>query len=196
MHQLVEKIWQHKLTDIEKSIFYFFIAWIVIFLAILFLIAPASAIINVTPFYTSNSSIGWNWSSSSNVINISLDGVMIQNFDNKSTKFYANNLIPNTQHQIGVYSAIDVGSNVTNTLPLNEDSGEQINDLIYQWIFVIFGLVFCIVGLKVPYVGFGATVFGYMGIELFTFGNMFYLFMYAILFVAGLFVGVTGGADL
>jgi hypothetical protein len=141
------------------------IGLILIFLAIFFLIMPAEGKVNpnstMVISYTTPNSITWNYNYTVNLISASLDGVSIINFDKYSYNFTANDLSENSQHTFCIYSVTEVNCETGKT----SYSGEtNLQELAWQFIFIILAIIFIIVGLYVPYIGYGGFIFSALGI--------------------------------
>jgi hypothetical protein len=121
--------------------------------------------INVTAIQVNQSVIVWQWNTGLNVTALSIDGYTINNADKTSNQFILSDLLPNEKHTIKIYTDIESESNSATTL---SSSQSNIYDIIYQYMFLIIGIILIFVGIytkrKEPYLIAGLAAFIGLGI--------------------------------
>lgn len=87
--------------------------------------------------YVNGNTIYWNWTNPA-VQNIAIDGIIIENFDNKTMSYQQifDKDIYSTTHTIGIHSASDNGYNTSLTIIPN-NSITSIFDLLYLYFFIL-----------------------------------------------------------
>ena len=168
---------------------------ILFIISIIFLIGITSGTIIVNSSNITQNSIMWNFDKSVN--NMSVDGVFNLNYDNRTGFFIYSNLKPNTSHQINVYSDDDTGANISKTLSEEITITNEENFYAYIMAYILFlaGLLCCIFGLKIPFVGFGGVLFGLAGITTQLHESFVNGILYLCIICAGFFIGFKGGEN-
>jgi len=156
---------------------------ILVLICIALLVLPCSAMLNVTVESVSQSGISWNWSKDYTLTNLSIDGYQVILFDKTANRFDLTGLNAGEKHSIKIYTSGDNGNNTATTLPNN------INNNIDLYILFLLGLVCIIIGvIAEPIIGFGAFIFGVIGLTTslnnsFIMGSLFSLLIIASIFV-------------
>lgn len=109
----------------------------IFFLALLIIavIVPVSATINISA-ESGSSYIRWSWPVDAGVINASVDGKYIDNFDSSGGTFILSNIPANETHQFCVYSSTDNGCSTTSTGQDNSVFSQITSDAML-WFYVI-----------------------------------------------------------
>lgn len=125
---------------------------------LLALIVPACAL-NITVSDYGYNFIHWTWEPSTNITNVSVDGVLIPDIDPNTGAYILSGIGPGELHQINVYSDTDTGVNLTRT----DYTGEV---PVGVWIYGFVGVVFLILARmsQVRFVNLITPVFGLLGI--------------------------------
>ena len=131
-----------------------------------------------------NNTIVWNWSEE-NVLNIAIDGKMVENFDNNSLSYqqtFDKDIYP-TAHRIIVYSIDDNGYNITMTI-IPSDGWNNIGKMIWLYLFLFFALITLVVSFwtKEGFISVIAFIFSLIGYGLtinqsFEFGIVYMVMM-------------------
>jgi hypothetical protein len=141
-----------------------FISYItLIFLIALFINAfsPSVSALDINVYDKGTDYIIWNWSHISEENKyISIDGKLITNFDNSSSKYGIYDLQPNTKHFIQIQIDDNSYENITLTLPLTitETNQERFFNFVMKYIFIILVIILIIVATKIPYIGIIAFI--------------------------------------
>ncbi|MDD2208266.1 MAG: hypothetical protein PHU45_02805 [Bacilli bacterium] len=161
---------------------------------------PTTTITPLPDFYVyageiTESSIKWIFSDT--VTEIYIDNTKIESFDNKSGFYQLNNLNEHSLHSIIVKNESNIAENSVFTLSKINPTNNKDNFYAYimTYILVLAGLICCIVGLKVPFVGFGGVLFGLVGITTQLHGSFVNAILYLCIICAGFFIGFKGGND-
>jgi hypothetical protein len=85
-------------------------------LLLLLLVAPVSAVINVTPASVGSSYIVWEWNTGLDLSDMYVDGNLMCGYETTDNNYAITGLNPNEQHNITVYTLTDTGGNITYTL--------------------------------------------------------------------------------
>jgi hypothetical protein len=170
---------------IKKGIFLIY----VIFACFIIFSNPVSAIpqcgnLIVTPSNQSSSGIFWHYNISDNIQTVSIDGILLSNFDNQS------GIIPlgsadgriTGEHTVRTTNNIDSGCNTSTILPTKT---QNTNDTINIYLVFILGLICVIIGFFIPPVGLGAMIFGVIG-WLLPNNSALMIILYLVLFIVGL----------
>lgn len=129
-----------------------------------FLVPYANAEIIVSPYNITETSIAWNWTSESNVSLISINGYVINNFDNKTNNFRWECAPYGCIATINVYSENDYGSNTSSTLPIQENGFNSFWQTIMIYFLFIISIICALITIKLPVVGYAGILFGLVGI--------------------------------
>jgi len=181
---------QKSMCKIWGTIFFI----IVLLEIIVYLLVPyGNCAITVNSISISQTSIGWNWSDR-NVNNISVDGININNFDNRSMFYQANDLKPNTSHMIKIYSNSDEGSNISSTLSEIPSNSENFWGWIMSYILIISAIICAILALKISVIGYAGILFGIIGVlTQLQNGSVIMTLLYMIVITANGYLGYNGG---
>jgi len=156
---------------------------ILVLICIALLVLPCSAMLNVTVESVSQTGISWNWSKDYALTNLSVDGYQVLLFDKTANRLDLTGLNAGEKHSIKIYTSTDNGNNTATTSP------DNINNNIDLYILFLLGLVCIIIGvIAEPIIGFGAFIFGVIGLTTslnnsFIMGSLFSLLIIASIFV-------------
>jgi hypothetical protein len=115
--------------------------FIFILISLILLIGSASAVITITPYNVTQSSIMWTWSPVT-IQNLSIDGVFVCNINPTATSFTLSDLGPNEPHTITIITAGDSGTNTTTT------AGDTNYNLITTWWYLVLIAFLCLIGIR------------------------------------------------
>ena len=171
-----------KLT-LQKTIFIFIILWSFL------IIYPVAAIpqcgdLIVSPNTQNSINIIWSYNVSDNLIGMSINGYIIEDFDNQSGIYEWYSPRPSTA-TIRIWNEIDSGCNTSRILSPVKTSSENISDVINMYLLFILGLACLIVGLWLPPLGLGAMLFGLLGLMAYNNSTVMIL-LYLVLIIVGI----------
>ena len=174
-----------------------FIVLAVLELITYFLVPYANAEIIVAPINVTETSITWQWDESANVSSISINGLLIENFDNKSNSYQWSCAPYGCHGTINVYSDNDRGNNTTSTLPIIPTSSENFWNWVMSYILVIASIACAIISLKINVIGWIGVIFGLLGIlTQLTEGSVIMTIIYLAAICANAYSGYYGsGSD-
>jgi hypothetical protein len=130
-----------------------------ILITLFLIISTVSALIPITATDKGDTYIKWEWNQN-DIINISVDGFNVCNFDNQSSVFILTGLYQNETHNLKIYNNSDYGEISATTTKSSESS--LIDTLLYYKWFLL-ALTLLIIGLSIdsPIVGiFGCAIMG------------------------------------
>lgn len=166
------------------------VVFAIIFIAMIFLVSPANAVINIT---TTNSTDGitWSWNPDIKIERMSINGIMNPNWDNQSSQYRLNNnaIEKNSgYYTIKIYSASDSGEN-TSYIPPTETVVDDTLRVLGGYAFFIVAVVLILIGAYVPFIAFAGAVFAVMGIIDMQGVSFWGGFLFMLIFCAAVFVG-------
>ena len=123
------------------------ILFILAIAAILMMIAPASAVIDIRVKERTSSFITWEWDSGLSLKNASIDGYIIKLFDPLSTEFTLSDLPANESHTFALYTETDSGVKTSRTLK-DTSNYSSVMDVINTWIYLLFIIALIWAGVK------------------------------------------------
>lgn len=120
---------------------------IFVIIAVLLMVIPVSAAISVTVERVSMTSIVWTWPPGTAIVNESVDGILVYNFDPNLNLFDLSELPANESHTLCIYTAADSGCSTASTLP-DTTIYQQLTALLVQWWYLALITVFIILGMQ------------------------------------------------
>lgn len=115
---------------------------------------------------TTETTIQWNWNNTYapvGVTQLSIDGYVVWNYDAYANEFILSDLEPNTSHTIIIYSGENVSINTAITKPMIVTKQESFFDTLNMYLIFFLALVCLVFGVGIPLLGFGAVLFGFIG---------------------------------
>jgi hypothetical protein len=181
------------LTDKRK----YYLGFGFLFLLLFFIFVGISIIpslaytINVTPISIGDTYIEWNISGAQNISYISLDGLLIKNFDNSSNTFIADQLDSNSLHYIKVVDEnYIVGENKTFTTNSNSN---KFMEVIMKYLMLFIALILMLLGIRLPIVSTIGIIFSLLNlIVVLKSGDFFLDMMFFCCFVGSTCVTYIG----
>lgn len=154
---------------------------------ILLCIIPISAEIIIATDVT-NTSILWTWNSEANITSVSIDGVIVNDWDNQ-TNYYRLIAPPDNYgwHTIAVHS-IDDGQITSAYIPKPESPVDTSLNMLAGYTLFILAFIFITAGLFVPFsawIGLCLALIGIIDMQHVSFWGGF---IFMVLFLAGIFV--------
>jgi hypothetical protein len=123
--------------------------FLILIALIILTIVPVQAAIVIDGSNVTSSSIMWQWPSGLTLVNVSIDGMYVCNFNPTSDNFVLSGLGANEPHTITLITATDTGSNTTSTLTnANTEQSTDFMTLLNDWWYLILIVVLCLVGMK------------------------------------------------
>ena len=152
------------------------------------------------PYGLNDNSIAWTYNNTQNLTNASFDGILIENFDTRSYFYAKSNLESNTTHRFCLYYlkedfTTEILCDNETTLEKEKTDEQQIYAIIASIIIFIIGVMFCLIGVYVPFVGYGGFIMGIIGISTSINGSFTNAILYMLLICAGFWIGYSGGKD-
>ena len=118
-------------------------------LFLLALLTPrTSAEIIITPTSVTTTSIQWEWTGPIIIQNLSIDGILVNDFNPFTESFTISDLNPDEPHTIMIITESDNGSNTSTTLPDNAiEKTQDLVSLVLTWWYLILIAVLCVIGM-------------------------------------------------
>jgi PKD repeat protein len=112
-----------------------------------------------------NESITWHYTPSDNITQISVNGYLIENFDNQTGFFVWRTPPYPSTNTIKIYNETDTGCNTSVILPVGQSEQEQFFGSLNFWFLVGIIILCAIVGfLWLPIIGFIGVILSLLGI--------------------------------
>jgi len=175
----------------QKTKLIFLITGILFILLFCILLIPNASASCMNIADKTKNSISWNYSNSSPIISASLDGIILQNFDNTSHIYSAKNLLPDSEHTFFILEINNTISNITRTLSEPQTEIDILINYIFIYLFFIVALGCIIIGLKIPFIALIGSGFAILGILDTIISQWFISFIFMCIFCAGIFVAFS-----
>jgi len=168
-----------------------FLLAVIVILCMIPMVSADCGNLTVLPSDTGVNYILWAWNTSYNITTLSIDSIPTS-FDYNISNFILSGLDENSLHSIKIYSDTDTGCNMTLTESADIITTEQ--ELFFTsinlYILFFFACLCIIIGMAyIPIIGFGAFLFGLLGLM----GSMNNSLIMGILFFIAMIAGVIVG---
>lgn len=166
-----------------------------IWVLVCLMIAPIQGAVldnsTVTVSDITDNSIRWGYTYDNPIIYASLDGRIIEGFDNQSQYYRAESLTQNVTHTFCIYSEGESNCEPAITTAL-VNQGESFFSFFNFWIYALFALLFVVIAVYtgIPFISLAGTVCAFIGL-IASLGSSFAInLLFVIVFIITLYVGL------